>query len=96
MYPIAGVQVPDWETVMQLSARAYELTGLGYLGVDIVIDSSLGPLILELNARPGLSIQIANRIGLRTRMETVARDGLHGAPPEARIAFSKLRFGGEV
>jgi alpha-L-glutamate ligase-like protein len=96
MYPIAGVQVPDWETVMQLSARAYELTGLGYLGVDIVIDSSLGPLILELNARPGLSIQIANRIGLRTRLETVARDGLHGAPPEARIAFSKLRFGGEV
>jgi glutathione synthase/RimK-type ligase-like ATP-grasp enzyme len=89
------VQVPDWETVLQLSARAFELTGLGYLGVDIVIDSSLGPLILELNARPGLSIQIANRVGLRSRLEMVDRDGQRDAPAAARIAFSKLRFGGE-
>jgi alpha-L-glutamate ligase-like protein len=96
MYPIAGVQVPDWETVLQLSARAFELTGLGYLGVDIVIDSSLGPLILELNARPGLSIQIANRVGLRSRLEMVDRDGQRDAPAAARIAFSKLRFGNPV
>jgi alpha-L-glutamate ligase-like protein len=95
MYSIAGVEVPDWETVLQLSARAYELTGLGYLGVDIVIDSSLGPLILELNARPGLSIQIANRIGLRSRLEIVDRDGDRKASVDARIAFSKLRFGGQ-
>ncbi|MES0873036.1 alpha-L-glutamate ligase-like protein [Sinimarinibacterium thermocellulolyticum] len=93
MYPIAGIEVPDWETVLRLSARAFELTGLGYLGVDIVIDSQLGPLILELNARPGLSIQIANRIGLRSRLELIDREADRKASPEARIAFSKTRFG---
>lgn len=96
MYPIAGVQIPDWETVLQLSARSYELTGLGYLGVDIVIDSSLGPLILELNARPGLSIQIANRLGLRTRLERVDRDAPRGAEAATRIDFSKQNFAVDV
>ena len=44
---------------------------LGYLGVDIVIDRVRGPLILELNARPGLNVQIANRQGLLHRIEAV-------------------------
>jgi len=47
------------------------LTGLGYLGVDIVLDRTKGPLILELNARPGLNIQIANKIGLKSRLAQV-------------------------
>jgi hypothetical protein len=40
------------------------LVGLRYIGVDIVIDAEQGPIILEANARPGLSIQLANRRGL--------------------------------
>jgi alpha-L-glutamate ligase-like protein len=65
--PIAGLVVPRWEYLLTLAARCYELTGLGYLGVDIVLDRHYGPLILELNARPGLNIQICNRAGLRAR-----------------------------
>ncbi|QHS10558.1 alpha-L-glutamate ligase-like protein [Sinimarinibacterium sp. NLF-5-8] len=91
--PIAGVQVPDWETVLSLSARAYELTELGYLGADIVIDRQRGALTLELNARPGLSIQIANRIGLRARLQTVDREAPTGAGAAERIAFAQQRFG---
>ena len=56
---------------MNLAARSYELTGLGYQGVDLVLDKDKGPLILELNARPGLNIQIANRAGLLTRLQLV-------------------------
>jgi predicted ATP-grasp superfamily ATP-dependent carboligase len=44
------------------------VTGLGYLGVDIVLDRDKGPMLLELNARPGISIQNANRFGLRDRL----------------------------
>ncbi len=55
--PIAGVQIPDWDAILDISARCHELTGLGYIGVDIVLDRDLGPLVLELNARPGLAIQ---------------------------------------
>ncbi|MBQ3034493.1 MAG: alpha-L-glutamate ligase-like protein, partial [Alphaproteobacteria bacterium] len=40
------------------------MTGLGYLGADIVMDKNNGPMVLELNARPGLAIQIANQKGL--------------------------------
>ncbi len=65
--PVAGVQLPDWHEFMRLAASCYELTGLGYLGVDLVLDKDRGPMILELNARPGLSIQVANDAGLAKR-----------------------------
>lgn len=66
---IAGIQIPNWDNILKMASRFYELTGLGYLGVDIVLDKHHGPLILELNARPGLNIQIANRAGLVKRFE---------------------------
>ncbi len=68
---IAGFQVPDWMHILDMSARCYDAVHLGYLGVDIVLDRDLGPLILELNARPGLNIQIANRRGIRHRLDAV-------------------------
>jgi alpha-L-glutamate ligase-like protein len=92
MQPLANVAIPGWDRILELSARSYELTGLGYLGVDIVIDRDHGPLILELNARPGLSIQIANRLGLRARLEVVDREGGKDRTFEARAAFVKWRF----
>nr|WP_279387403.1 sugar-transfer associated ATP-grasp domain-containing protein [Legionella pneumophila] len=54
-----------------MASSCYELTGLGYLGVDIVLDKEHGPLMLELNARPGLNIQIANREGGLKRYRTI-------------------------
>lgn len=69
--PIGDLEIPQWEECLALAARCHELTGLGYLGADIVLDRFRGPLILELNARPGLNIQIANRVGLRERVELV-------------------------
>ena len=90
--PVTGVMVPHWDTMLELAARSPELTELGYQGIDIVLDRELGPLILELNARPGLNIQIANRDGLGNRLEAV-RDAAPGLKTvEARIAFAKERF----
>jgi alpha-L-glutamate ligase-like protein len=62
---IEGIEIPGWGELLQIAASCYDLTGLGYLGVDLVLDESHGPMMLELNARPGLDIQIANRRGLR-------------------------------
>ncbi len=61
---LAGMRIPHWEDLMLLAARCYDLAGLGYLGIDIVLDKERGPLVLELNARPGLNIQLANGCGL--------------------------------
>jgi len=90
--PIAGLQVPDWDTILDISARCYELTGLGYIGVDIVLDRDRGPLVLELNARPGLAIQIANRQGLLRRLQICERKADFTASPAQRIEFAKREF----
>ncbi len=58
------LQVPFWREHLTMAAKGFEMTGLGYLGADIVLDKEKGPMVLELNARPGLAIQIANQNGL--------------------------------
>ncbi len=68
---IAGLEIPHWDQILALTARCHDLVGLGYIGVDIVLDRTLGPLMLEINARPGLSIQLANRQGLLPRLRSL-------------------------
>ena len=89
---VAGLEIPHWESILESSARGYEVTGLGYLGVDMVIDRDRGPLILEMNARPGLNIQIANGVGLADRISRI--DAIHdaSAPPEERAAVARREF----
>ncbi len=93
LHSVVGISIPRWDELLTLAARCYELTGLGYQGIDIVLDKDLGPLILELNARPGLNIQIANHAGLANRLAMVeqAREGL--TTIQARVAFAKGCFG---
>ncbi len=61
---LVGVEVPGWDKVMDATRRSREATSLSYLGVDAVIDEERGPLVLEVNARPGLEIQNVAGIGL--------------------------------
>ncbi|MAY24833.1 MAG: alpha-L-glutamate ligase-like protein [Polycyclovorans sp.] len=86
-HPIGGHAIPQWDVLLRLAAGCYELTGLGYLGVDVVLDADKGPLILELNARPGLAIQIANGTGLAPYLRKIERDGDAKAPVETRVAY---------
>jgi alpha-L-glutamate ligase-like protein len=79
--PFSAIQVPAWEEILLLAARSYDAVPLGYFGIDVVVDDRLGPVILELNARPGLSIQLANHCGLRAvlgALERCWRTGLSG------------------
>ncbi|WP_252273398.1 alpha-L-glutamate ligase-like protein [Pseudomonas subflava] len=96
---VDGVQLPNWDGFMKLAAGCYELCGLGYIGVDMVLDVDKGPLILELNARPGLNIQIANDCGLthrahavEARLEELAKKGVLETAEE-RVRFSQELFG---
>lgn len=89
---LAGIVIPCWEQILEMAARCYEMTRLGYLGVDIVVDRELGPLILELNARPGLAIQIANGIGLRPRLRAIDEMGDSVLPVEERLEFCRREF----
>lgn len=68
---LMALQIENWTGLLEISARSADATGLGYIGTDIVVDRTRGPLILELNARPGLAIQLANKSGLADRIRTV-------------------------
>lgn len=65
------LKVPQWLEVLNLSSKCSDLVNIRYLGVDIVIDPKKGPMLLEMNARPGLSIQLANKAGLLPRLEII-------------------------
>ena len=86
---IAGLEIPHWDQILALTARCYDLAGLGYIGVDIVLDRVRGPLMLEINARPGLSIQLANKQGLLPRLRRL--EAITSIPTliEERIALAK-------
>jgi alpha-L-glutamate ligase-like protein len=70
---VLGFRVPYWPEILEMSRKAARAVGMGYLGVDIVVDRQRGPLLLEANARPGLAIQIANGRGLLARFEEIDR-----------------------
>jgi alpha-L-glutamate ligase-like protein len=69
--PLAGIQIPEWGRILDLSRRVAGAIELGYIGLDIVLDAARGPLLLEANARPGLAIQNANNRGLLPRLAEV-------------------------
>jgi alpha-L-glutamate ligase-like protein len=86
------LQIPHWERILDLAASCVEMTGLGYLGADIVIDRSRGPMLLELNARPGLAIQVANQCGLRQRLAEAAAIAAETSDHDRKIDLARERF----
>ena len=87
-HSIAGIQVPFWKDLLRAAIKLAGGLGLGYIGVDFVVDAALGPVVLEANARPGLNIQVANRRGLAPRLEfldSLPPDRLESADREELI-----------
>jgi len=89
------LKVPNWHKLLMLASRCYDMTGLGYLGADIVLDRNLGPLLLELNARPGLTIQVTNQAGLKPRLEHIEAMDSHHPSVEERIEYAIDNFAHE-
>ena len=86
---LIGHVMPHFERALEIAVAATDLTGLGYLGADVVIDAARGPLVLELNARPGLAIQLANRAGLLPRLRTVEARWRPGLSLAQRISLGR-------
>ena len=68
---IRGIMIPNWTNVLKTAIQISRAIGLQYVGVDVLLDAKDGPLVLEANARPGLSIQIANRCGIWPRLNEI-------------------------
>lgn len=90
--PLKELKIPFWNDILILASRCFDMTNMGYLGADIVIDKDKGPLVLELNARPGLAIQIANGIGAQTRFKKIDEVKYIETDPKKEYTFHKLIF----
>jgi len=92
--PLIGIQIPDWDKILDIAVTCQEMTGLGYLGVDLMIDEHIGPLMIEVNARPGLAIQMANGVGLLHRLESVVEHFRRNPVTDhsEKIEFSQQHF----
>ncbi len=84
---LMDLKVPFWREHLLIGALAYDMTGLGYLGADIVLDKNRGPMMLEINARPGLAIQIANGKGLKTILKEIDETYPTGLSAEERVDY---------
>lgn len=92
---LSGLDIPHWDDILAMTARCHDLVNLGFIGVDIVLDEDSGPLMLEINARPGLSIQLANRIGLSSRLRRIEKmRSIPEAIPE-RVELAKSLVAGD-
>jgi len=89
---VNGIKIPEWKRILQTSVECgFHVEGLNFFGSDIFLDKTEGPIVVELNARPGLSIQICNRAGLKTRLEKV--EGLKVRSVDHAVKISQTLFG---
>jgi len=91
---LSGIKIPFWDDILRMAIEAQDVSGVGFLGADIAIDRERGPVFMELNARPGLSIQNANQEGLLGRLQRVA--GLKIKTVKRGVSLAKNLFGGEI
>ena len=92
--PLSGLRIPYWNKMLSYSIEASKVTGLGFAAVDFLIDKENGPVIVELNARAGLSIQLANQAGLKERL--IKASGINIKTTERGVRLAKDLFGGEI
>ncbi len=88
-----GIKIPQWNLILETAVKAQMASGLGYAGIDIVLHPEKGPMVIELNAQPGLSIQLANNEGLKKRLERI--DDLAVINVSHGIKISKALFAGK-
>jgi alpha-L-glutamate ligase-like protein len=87
-----GIKIPNWTSMLELAVKTQMASGLGYLGVDIVLHPEKGPMILEINAQPGLQIQLANKVALKRRLDRI--EDLDVIDPEHGVKIAKALFAG--
>ncbi len=92
--PVAGIPIPFWEDLLLIASRIQTITNIGYLAVDLTIDEDQGPVLLEVNARAGLGVQLANLAPLRARLERVK--GIDVGSPEKGVRLAQDLFGQRV
>ena len=88
---VTGIKIPHWEEILLTASRVQQVTNLGFAAIDLTLDKNVGPVLLEINARSGLAVQIANMAPLRKRLERI--EGVKVNTPEKGIRIAQDIFG---
>lgn len=91
---ITGLKIPNWEEILLIASRVQQISNLGFAAIDISLDKTTGPMLLEINARAGLSVQIANMAPLRKRLERI--EGIKVQTPEKGVRIAIDLFGQRI
>lgn len=91
---LSGIRLPVWHDILLTALKAADALGITFAGVDVALDRDDGPVVLEVNARPGLDIQLANMAPLRSRLRRV--QGLKVTRPEKGVQLATTLFGSEA
>lgn len=87
---VNGILIPFWEKTLEIAVQAANAAGYKFMGADLFITAEYGPIIVELNGFPGLSIQLTNRAGLKKRLERV--EGLDVRDPKHGVKIAQALF----
>lgn len=90
---ISDIHIPNWDEILLMAAKAQHVSQIGFLAVDLTITTT-GIKILELNARAGLAVQIANQILLKARLKKVA--DLNVPNPNKGVEICKALFSSNI
>lgn len=88
---VNGLRIPDWDEMLEIALAVQRKIKLGFVAVDFVLHKKKGPMVLEITSSAGLGIQIANRAGLRKRLDRV--EGLERVGEGKGIQISRALFG---
>ncbi len=91
---VKGIKIPYWNELLLIASRVQQVTNLGFAAIDLVLDKNIGPVLLEINARAGLAVQVANMAPLRKRLERI--EGIKVNTPEKGVRIAQDIFGQKV
>ncbi|MBU0727380.1 DUF1704 domain-containing protein [Patescibacteria group bacterium] len=91
---VKGIKMPHWEEMLLIASRVQQITNLGFAAIDLTLDKNMGPVLLEINARAGLAVQVANMAPLRRRLERI--EGIKVNSPEKGVRIAQDIFGQKV
>ncbi len=91
---IRGLIIPDWDKMLEIAVKVQKETNIWYLGCDIVMDDIEWPLLLEMNIRPWLEVQVANMARLKDRLERV--EGIYINSVEKWVRLGRDLFSWDI